>query len=153
MEASITNMIMNPNEEWLNPPSNITKLQNMLRERTNVGISSNKIFTITCAKYPNVKFLRGKHNACTVWTPENPKTRRIYIGISTNIYQLTTCSNLSVRMAPRGAHWWGIMSWHPLGPLPPNCSDTHSNQPPSIKTALPTSPGCLIAPAPAPNIY
>jgi hypothetical protein len=68
-----------------NPPSNITKLQNMQRRRTNIGISSNKIFTITCAKYSNIEFLCRKHNACTVGTPENPKTRRIYVGIRTNI--------------------------------------------------------------------
>ncbi len=37
------------------------------------------------AKYSDVEFLHRKHNACKVWTPENPKTRRIYIGISTNI--------------------------------------------------------------------
>ncbi len=60
-----------------NPPSNITKLQNIQRGRTNVEISSNKIFTITYAKYLNVEFLRRKHKACTMGTPENPKTHRI----------------------------------------------------------------------------
>jgi hypothetical protein len=60
-------------------------LQNIQRGRTNIGISSKKIFTITCAKYSNVEFLRRKHNACTVGTPENPKTHRIYVGISPNI--------------------------------------------------------------------
>jgi hypothetical protein len=68
-----------------NPPSNITKLQNIQRGRTNVGNSSNKIFTITYAKYSNVEFLHRKHNACTVGTPENLKTHRIYVGIRTNI--------------------------------------------------------------------
>ncbi len=34
-----------------NPPSNITKSQNIQRGRTNVGISSNKIFTIMCSKF------------------------------------------------------------------------------------------------------
>ncbi len=37
------------------------------------------------ATYSDVVFLCRKHNVCMVWTPENPKTRRIYLGISTNI--------------------------------------------------------------------
>ncbi len=68
-----------------NPPSNITTSQNIQRGRTNIGICSNKIFTITFAKYSNIEFLRRKHNACTVWTTENPKTPRIHLGVSTNI--------------------------------------------------------------------
>jgi hypothetical protein len=46
VESSITNMIMNPNKGWMamqeNPLSNITKLQNIWRGRTNVGISTSK---------------------------------------------------------------------------------------------------------------
>ena len=43
---------------------------------TYVGISTRK---------KRFQFLRRKHNACTVWTPEKPKTCRIYVGIRSNI--------------------------------------------------------------------
>ncbi len=114
--------VTNPNEEWSgtqeNPPSNIMKLQNIQRGGTNVGISSNKIFTIMCAKYSKIEFLRRKHDACTVWTPENPETRRIYL--SREELEQTSASNVSVRLAPRGAHWGvGHYDLAPLGPITP----------------------------------
>jgi hypothetical protein len=56
-----------------------------MSQRWNKYNKSGKIFTITGEKYTNVEFLRRKHNACTEGTPDNCKTRRINIGISSNI--------------------------------------------------------------------
>jgi hypothetical protein len=99
-----------------NPPSNITKLQNIQRGRTNVGISSNKIFTITCAKYSNIEILHRKHNACTMGTPENPKTRRIYIGISANINS-QPAQIYERKSGSEGHSLGGHYELAPLGPI------------------------------------
>jgi hypothetical protein len=98
VEASITSMVINPNEEWMERKKThylSLGIKTYMESKhipdkgcVNVGISTTKvekIFTITSEKYTNVEFLRRKHNACTVWKPDNRKTRRIYIGISSNI--------------------------------------------------------------------
>ena len=97
--------------------------QNRLRRTelgvTYVGISTrlrNIIRTFWNIIYA-LQFLRRKHNACTVRTPENPKTCRIYVGIRSNIPPPNP-SILAARTVPEAPCSWGwAVQWAPLGPI------------------------------------
>jgi hypothetical protein len=72
-----------------------------------------------CAKYSKLEFLHRKHKACTVHTPENPKTCRIYVGVRTNISSQP--AQIYAKEWLRGALIWGHNELAPLGPINTCC--------------------------------
>ncbi len=93
-----------------------TYTRHRMSQRRNQYNKSGKIFTITSEKYSNVEFLRRKHNACMVHKPDNCKTHRIYIGISSNISSQP--AQIQAQEQLRGALiYWGKMSKRPSSRL------------------------------------
>jgi len=87
---------------------------------TYVGISTritNIFYALSETFYTQFQFLRRKHNACTVGTPEKPKTYRIYVGISSNILPPTRQIWLQEPSRRRPAVEVEAVQGAPLGPI------------------------------------